>query len=199
MRPSPQAADPSLRRHKRQSIERQGRPDQGEVWASVGGRLADHAVASPSAAISDLYGSRRGDLRELSAVVHHVDGQVGALACVAGVPVALDLVSRPEVFAALLGPLAQGYALDALAASETPARTAPAAAFLHSALAAARRKRPTPGMGSAFSLGDPALLGAGLEHKGELVQLSAFPADDGGRVSSQARAIRIARPSRRRA
>ena len=90
MRPSPQAADPSLRRRKRQSIEQQGHADQGEVWASVGGRLADHAVASASAAMSDLYDSRRGDLRELSAVVHHVDGQVGALACMAGVPVALD-------------------------------------------------------------------------------------------------------------
>ena len=199
MRPSPQAADPSLRRRKRQSIEQQGHSDQGEVWASVAGRLADHDVASTSAAMSDLYDGRRGDLGELSAAVHHVDGQVGALACVAGVPVALDLVSRPEVFAALLGPLAQGYALDALGASETDAPAAPAAEFLHSALAAPRRERPTPGMGSAFSVRDPALVGAGLEHKGELVQLSAFPAQDGGHVSSQAEAIRIARPSRRRA
>ena len=138
--------------------------------------------------MSDLYEGRRGDLGELSGVVHHVEGQVGALACVAGAPVALDLVSRSEVFAALLGPLAQGYALDALGAPEAVARTAPAVEFLHSALGAVRLERPTPGMGGAFSVRDSALVGAGLEHKGELVQLSAFPAQS----------IRIARPSRRR-
>ena len=198
MHPSPQAADPSLRRRKRQAIEQRGHADQGEVWATVAGRLADHEVASTSAAMSDLYDSRRGDLGELSGVVRHVDGQVGALACVAGVPVALDLASRSEVFAALLGPLAQGYALDALGAPEAVARTAPAADFLHSALTAARRGRPTPGMGCAFSVGDSLLVGAGLEHKDELVQFSAFPAEGRGRVSSQAAAIRIARPSRRR-
>ena len=188
MRPSPQAADPSLRRRKRQAIEHCGHADQGEVWASVAGRLADHEVASASAAMSDLYEGRRCDLGQLSGVVHHVEGQIGAIACVAGAPVALDLVSRPEVFAALLGPLAQGYALDALGAREAVARTAPAVDFLHSALAAVRLERPTPGSGTAFSARDSVLVGAGLEHEGELVQLSAFPAQS----------IRIARPSRRR-
>jgi hypothetical protein len=155
-------------------------------------------VASASAAMSDLYDRRRGDLGELAGAVRHVDGQVGALACVAGQPVALDLVSRPEVFAVLLGPLAQGYALDALGAHEEVARTAPAVAFLYGALGAARRERPRPGMGSAFSLHDSELVGAGLEHDGELIQLSAFPAEGGGPVASQAPSVRVARPSRRR-
>lgn len=199
MRPSPQAADPSLRRRKRQSVEQVGHADQGQVWATVAGRLADHNVASTSAAMSALYDSRRGDLGELSGAVRHVEGQVGAVACVAGVPVALDLVSRPKVFAALLGPLAQGYALDALGAPEAVARTAPAADFLHSALTAARRERATPGMGRAFSLGDSLLVGAGLVRRGELVQLSAFPAEGRGAMASEAVSIRIARPSRRRA
>jgi ARG/rhodanese/phosphatase superfamily protein len=199
MHPSPQAADPSLRRRKRHAIDRQGHSDQGEVWAHVAGRLAGHGVASPSAAMSDVYDGRRGDLAGLSRAVHHVDGQIGALACVASVPVALDLVSRSDVFAALLGPLAQGYALDALGAREAVARTAPAAEFLHSALAAARRERPSVGMGRAFGLDEPALVGAGLEHDDELVQLSAFPAQDGGRSFRRAASVRIARPSRRRA
>jgi hypothetical protein len=63
-------------------------------------------------------------------------------------------------------------------------------------LAAARRDRPGVGMGRAFGLDEPALVGAGLEHDDELVQLSAFPAEDGGR--SPAASVRIARPSRRR-
>jgi hypothetical protein len=199
MHPSPQAAYPSLRRRKREAIERHGHADQGEVWATVAERLADHDVPSASAAMSDLFENRRGVLGELSDAVHHVEGQVGAVACVAGVPVALDLVSRPEVFAALLGPLAQGYALDALGGEEAVARTAPAVEFLHRALDAARRERPTSGMGEGFSMGDARLDGAGLECKGELVQLSAFPADCGGVVSARPNRTRIARPSRRRA
>jgi hypothetical protein len=199
MQPSPQAADPSLRRRKRRAIEHHGRADQGEVWSTVAGRLADHGVASASGAMSDLYDGCRGDLADLSRAVHHVEGQVGAVACVAGMPVAFDLVSRADVFAALLGPLAQGYALDALGAPEEVARTAPAAEFLHAALAAARRDRPSAGMGRAFGLDEPALVGAGLEHDDELVQLSAFPAEGAGRSVRQAASIRIARPSRRRA
>ena len=199
MQPSPQAADPSLRRRKRRAIERHGHSDQMEVWGHVAGQLAGHGVESPSAAMSDLYDGHRGELAGLSRGVHHVDGQIGSLACVSGVPVALDLVSRPDVFAALLGPLAQGYALDALGGPEEVARTAPAAEFLHSALAAARRERPSGGMGRAFGLDEPALVGAGLEHDDELVQLSAFPAESGGRAARPAASVRIARPSRRRA
>ena len=115
-----------------------------------------------------------------------------------GVPVALDLVSRPDVFAPLVGPLVQGYALDALGGSEEVARLAPAQDFLRSALAAARRERPGPGMGRAFGLDEGTLVGAGLEHDGELIQLSAFPAEHGGRSSSEATSLRIARPSPRR-
>ena len=58
---------------------------------------------------------------------------------------------------------------------------APAVDFLHSALAAARGERPGPGMGRAFGVDATALVGAGLEHEGELIQLSAFPGAGGGR------------------
>ena len=124
-------------------------------------RLADHDVASPSAAMSDLFDGRREDLGKLSGAIHHVEGQTGAVACVAGVPVALDLVSRPEVFASLLGPLSQGYALDALGAPETVARTAPAASLLHDVLGAVRVERPTSGDGAGLQPARPRLRGRG--------------------------------------
>src|SRR5204863_1082735 len=88
--------------------------DQGEVWATVGDRLADHKIASPSSAMADLYDGKRTELTDLVGLVHPVDGQIGAIAAIAGRPAALDLVGRADVFAALLPRLAQGYALDAL-------------------------------------------------------------------------------------
>jgi hypothetical protein len=176
LRPSPQAADPSLRRTKRARANAAGRVDQHEVWAEVSGRLAEHGVRSDSAAMSDLYESRRGEIDPLSRAIHHLDGQVGAVACVSGLPVALDLVSRADVFAALLPRLAQGYALDALGGTTPKPDPWQAVYFLRSALAPPRRERRTAGLGRAFVLGTRAPVGAGLEHEGELIQLAAFPA-----------------------
>lgn len=121
-RPSPQAADPSLRRTKRRSVNahaaagHEARADQGELWREVGTRLSRHRVASPSAAMSDVFDGRRADLEEASRAIRHLDDQLGAVAQVGGRVVALDLGGRADVFASLLPRLAQGYALEALGA-----------------------------------------------------------------------------------
>ena len=193
-RPSPQAADPSLRRTKRAAANTAGRVDQNEVWGEVSGRLLEHGVHSDSAAMSDLYERRRAELDPLGRAIRHVAGQIGAVACVSGQPVALDLVSRAEVFAALLPALAQGYALDALGGTEPEPDPQRAEAFLRSALAPPRRERRAVGLGRAVLLGTLGPIGAGLEHEGELIQLAAFPADGAARRPSP----RVARPSRRR-
>ena len=88
------------------------------------------------------------------------------------------MVSRPEVFASLLPRLAQGYALDALSGEERPVDQAVCEAFLRSALAAPRADLPTPGLGRGLALAGVELVGSGLEHDDELVQLSAFTAAD---------------------
>ena len=176
MRPSPQAADPDLRRVKRAAAQRGGAADQREVWNEVGARLSHHGVASASAAMSDIYDLRRGDLGSLADALRPVEGQLGAVAAVAGRPVVLDLVSMPSVFALLLPKLAQGYALQALGAPEKAVDPAAAAGFLTEALGAARMPRATPGMGSAMEVLAARVIGRGLEYDGELIQLSAFPA-----------------------
>jgi hypothetical protein len=204
-RPSPQAADPSLRRLKRRTANAGAasggppRAHQAEVWREVDSRLADHAVSSPSAAMSDLYDGRRDELAGLARAVSHVDSQVGALAEIAGAPVALDLVSRPSVFAALLSRLAQGYALDALGRPSADPDPEAAERFVSLALASRRAAQSTPGVGRAFGIEAAAVVGSGLEADGELVQLCAFPdsANRGGPAPAVG-ASRIARPSLRR-
>jgi hypothetical protein len=196
---SPQAADPDLRRLTRAGARAAGRADQGEVWAAVGYRLARHGVTSAHSAMSDLYDDRRDELGSFARAVDHVDGQLGAVAAVAGRPVVLDLVSRAEAFAALLPRLALGYALDALGAPEAAPDPEAAGSFLHEALAAPRVPTRTPGMGCSVAIGTPALIGSGLELERELIQLAAFPAGDPrGRHHGAAAQARIARPSRRR-
>jgi hypothetical protein len=166
-RPSPQAADPSLRRLKRATANAIGRPDQGEVWQEVGTRLAGHGVDSASAAMSDLDERRRGDLDKLGRAVRHVEGQVGAVACVSGRPTALDLVSRADVLVALLPPLAQGYALDALGSAEHGPDPETADDFLRAALAAPRVERPVPPAGSGVAELSRSERPGGLARSGE--------------------------------
>ena len=120
-----------------------------------------------------------------------VDGQIGAVAQVAGLPVALDLVSRPDVFAQLLPRLVQGYALEALGEQDAEPDEQAANAFAGEALHAPRAPQRTPGMGRAFGFVAPGVVGGGLSVGDELVQLCAFPQES-------ARGGRIARPARRR-
>jgi hypothetical protein len=146
------------------------------VWAAVEDRMAEHDVASPSAALDDVYAGRRDAVRGLAEGVHHLPRQVGAVVAIAGRPVALELVSRPEAFGVLLGRLAQGYAFDALHAPLRAPEPRAAEAFLAAAFAAERRWMRTPGLGRAFTLDGGGVTGSALEVEGELVALSAFGA-----------------------
>lgn len=187
-RPSSQAADPAMRRVKRASANLraatrgEARPEQTEVWREVDERLRVHQVASPSAAFTDLFDAKRSALDDLTQPVRALDGQIGAVAEIAGSPVALDLVSRPRVFADLLPRLASGYALQALEARHTTrfgtggTSNLAAQEFLDAVLSAGRRWLPTPGMGDAFVPMGPRITGSGLRAEGELIALSAFPA-----------------------
>ncbi len=205
MAPAPQAADPALRRVKREAANRSARAgltaraDQGEVWGAVRSRLFKHGVESSSGAMNDLYDNQRGALATIAGSIAQREGQLGALAAFAGRAQVLDMVSRPQVFASLLPRLAQGYALDALSSEVRPAERASCEEFLRSALEAPRADLPTPGLGRGIALAGVRLGGSGLEHEGELVQLSAFSAtDETTAPSSHARSTRILRPSHRR-
>src|SRR5438874_585160 len=111
---APYTPDPELRRLKRvhanRSAEAGGgeRASQNEVWSEVSMRLAAHGVSSPSAALADVFDAKQGPLDELRRAIRHVPDQLGAVAEIAGVPVALDMVGRADAFADLLPRLAAG-------------------------------------------------------------------------------------------
>jgi hypothetical protein len=146
--------DPELRRTKRATANRRSarggdaRPEQAEVWEEIESRLELHAVAAPSRAFTDLFSARRSALEELTKPILALDGQLGAVVEVAGEPVALDLVSRPDVFADLLPRLADGYALQALELSNSS--VAPPASPSRSSAPGAGGSRP-PGWATGSS------------------------------------------------
>jgi hypothetical protein len=185
---APHAADPELRRTKRATANRRStsgdepRPEQHEVWHEIEQRLECHGVTSASAAFTDLFDAKRASLDELKRPIRPIDGQQGAVVEIAGQPVALDLVSRPETFADLLPRLLDGYALQALQTlnADVPPRMEAsdeaALGFFELVLTSRRRWIPTPGMGDAFTPTRRRVNGCGLRAERELIALSAFPA-----------------------
>jgi hypothetical protein len=185
---APHAADPDLRRTKRATANRRSsagdepRPEQSEVWHEVDQRLERYGVTSASAAFTDLFDAKRAALDELKRPIRPMNGQQGAVVEIAGEPIALDLVSRPEVFGDLLGRLLDGYALQALQTLDAaePLRMQPsdeaALDFFELVLTSRGRWIPTPGMGDAFTPTRRRVNGCGLRADRELIALSAFPA-----------------------
>jgi hypothetical protein len=194
------AKSKSDRVHERLSAFTEARADQSAIWSEVESKSARHGTRSPTGAMHDIYESRRTALEELRRAIRLHPGQSGAIVAIGGNLVVLDYVSRPDVFAALHGPLVQGYALDALEAHETDPPAIEAAsgfALLVSDCGVARRT-PGLGLGDEIRIAANGVAGSALAVDGELVQLTAFPSDDAGDARPAAGTTRVARPTRRR-
>jgi len=171
-------ADPALRAIKREHSNRpdgDGRPDQGRVWSEVGARLDEFGVSSRTDSLEDLFAMRSHRIEELKQPIRLVAHQIGAVVEISGRPVALDLVSRAEVYAALAPALNSGYAMQAAEAEPTKPDDERAARFLAKATAGRRELVVNYGLGHAFTVSRKRLVGAGVEHDGELIACSAFP------------------------
>jgi hypothetical protein len=205
--PAPQTANPRLRRMKntqaRASLAAglEPRAVQREVWREVADTAGRHGVNSHTGAMHDVFERRREQLDAVAQAVEMCCSQVGMLAAIGGRFVVLDHVSEVEAFGALHGPLVQGYALDALEASDaSPPSTDDARDFVKLLLDAPCTVGRAVGLGESLRFAFGGLAGTGLVCKGELVALTAF-ADEPGEGESQDRPLvsgRVLRPSRRR-
>jgi hypothetical protein len=166
---------------------------QSVVWDELKERITNLSVNSPTGASSDLYRSRGRDLRALQDAFPVQPGQCGALFGL-GETMCVDVVSRPDAFARLWPKLRAGYLLDALDHLDgSPTSQAVLPTFLASVSEADWARQPSAGLGEDVRIRGERVVGSGLELDGELLQLSAFTSEDGGRRAFG----RIARPSRR--
>lgn len=184
--PSPQAAHPRMRRmkssqaRKRALVGAETRADQSAVWAEADQLAMRHGADAPTGATHDVYESRRGRLNEICGSLPCHEGQVGAIAAYGGELQVLDYVSRPEAYASLHQRLVQGYALDALDATDMAApEIATARGFaLLAADAPIAHRAPSVGRGDDLRFAANGVAGSALTLNDELIQLTAFPGDD---------------------
>ena len=206
--PSPQMAEPRLRgekasqAHSANQAGGEERADQGAVWSFIGQREEELGVDSGTSASSESYDIHRDQLHETAAAINQHEGQIGMVFQVGGRVLALDLVSRPEVFADLHAPLVQGYCHDALGRN-TPARvdgSRMAERFLRKFAGNRISENDGIGLGRGFRFANRRAVGTGLLSGEELIQLSVFTnRPDGPEATTPpARRTRIDRPSRRR-
>ncbi len=194
---SPHISHAELRRRKAQTQATQPLARgiaQSEVWDAVREKSTRMAVHSPTGASADLYRSYERDLRSLETAFPAKPGQCGAVLGI-GSDMCLDLVSRPDAFARLWTKLRTGYLLDALERLDGQPTPHDEIEALFDAIGRSEQSRQrSTGLGEDVRLRGENVVGSGLELEGELIQLSAFRSEDGGRRASG----RIARPSRRR-
>ncbi len=165
---------------------------QEEVWRSVDEKLDRMAVPSPTAANDDAFSAHGQAIAVIETAFPGLPGQCGAVLAL-GDALCLDVVSRPDAFAALWPKLRTGYLLDALERLDGRAtRPERIHGFVDEVVQAPQERAPAAGLGVDVRLQGPGVLGVGLELDGELIQLSAFTIEAERPVRS-----RIARPSRR--
>jgi hypothetical protein len=187
---------PDLRRQKAEQLSAapfERGAAQAVVWGEVRGKSLRHKVASPTLAQSDIFEQREKDLDALRGRFSLQPGQSGAVFA-AGGRICLDYVSRPDAFARLYPKLLNGYLLDTIDwLDRTPAEIEDLVGFYLATEAAPRSRRPSAALGDDVRFRGCALVGSGLELKGEVLQWCAFSSD------AEVEATTIASPSRRHA
>lgn len=217
MTPSPQHSPAKVRRRAREAEARHAaagadasvnmlRHAQGEVWSDVAETL--HAFEADSATHSlDAAYAAAHEMTDWLASFPCEPGQVGLLAFVAGVPLGVDVIGAPRLYARLHQRLLRGYVLDALEHERRHRPASPASSplqagaqhYLDSVRTAERTEAPSVGIGRYCVLRGP-VVGGELLHAGRVAHLSAFPACttgwSGGVPSDDV--IPVAPPSHRR-
>ena len=199
---------------------------QGEVWDEIQDLGDKLGGASATGALDAIYGKRQQEMEDWQTAFPLLPRQVGLLAFTGPIPLGLDALGSPSLFAKLHQRFLTGYVLDALEqgagrgrradrvrpGAPEPTGMAEAEAFVESMRRAERAPSEPVGMGEYRILRGTAL-GGELVNDDHLVHLSAFPTVEdrqsrGGRnqansngpnrPSARPSAGPIARPSRRR-
>jgi len=193
---APHISHAELRRRKAES--QAARPlargvAQSEVWDAVHDKALRMSVSSPTGAARDVHRAYERDVRALGDAFPAQPGQCGAVLAIGG-DLSLDAVSRPDAFAQLWPKLRAGYLRDALERLDAkPRGPEELKTFLCAIAGALTMRQPSAGLGEDVRLRGERVVGSGLELDGEVLQLSAFRSEDGGRRAFG----RIARQSRR--
>lgn len=150
--------------------------DQMDVWDGLATKAALFQAASPTAAMSDVYGRHEDELRRAGETLAPRPGQVGALVYLAGRWLGVDLLAAPGLFARVWPRLCSGYAADALGRNPVDGLQPEPDEVLARLKSSAAELAPAIGLGVEHRLQSGAVHGAALVVDERVAHLMAFPA-----------------------
>jgi hypothetical protein len=177
-------------RRDKESLERTGThdADQHAVWDEVGAVMARHAVASPTAALSDVYAKQCEQLATFRCTLELPSDAVGVAVFHGRAFQGLDLFDRHATLKYFWESLVDSYAIEWLGipaeaaagdatSSEDPgeAERRAAAQALERAASGEWKEFPSPGEGRDWRLEDDQLAGAALVFEDSPIHLQLFP------------------------
>jgi hypothetical protein len=151
---------------------------QGDIWDEIH-LNADRAGAhSDTRALNDLFRARATDVDAWVTRYPAVEGQVGLVAFLGGVPLGMDVIGGQALYARLHDRLMRGYVMDALG-TKPDGRTVSAEAaqrFLDGVREARRTPSPSVGIGE-YAVLSRTVVGGELLEAERVVHVSAFPVE----------------------
>lgn len=96
--------------------------NQGDVWDKVGKKLTDVGVHSNTMSMGDAYTQTADEVKLYVEQIKARPLQRGAVFCIDGKPVGLEVFDAPDAFEKFLTKLVRSYALDAIETDETKNR-----------------------------------------------------------------------------
>ncbi len=182
MSPSDSFATPRIRENAKRSVNRSlaehrgFRTNQAEVWDRVSRFASSSGVHSPTSALNDVVKSRMSQFGGTAASIPAQPAQCGLLVIANGRVLGFDVVSRPEVYAALHERLLRGYLVDDAPAppADTREPATLATQYLQRTLTARERRFPSVGMGEDYRYDGEALVGSALVAQGQVAHMAFF-------------------------
>ncbi len=151
--------------------------DQSEVWRGVDGMMYSLDCESPTAAMSDIYEQKRGDLEDYLNHFKVVKDQVGVVVMIDGKVMGGDSFGSPEILEKVFTKLVTSYALDALeTASRRNRGNSPQAVrqFCKEVQKARVETRPSVDLGTDIRLENERVIGSALGYEDQILHLSVF-------------------------
>ena len=173
------------------------RSDQGEVWDGISELQEAAGASSPTAAMRDVFESRRESLDEAIKAFPLGPGQIGILVVINGKAAGFDLISKPSAYAHLHGKLIKSYVMDTLVGKKKAGADIEAAAksaqdFIDRATRCEEKTFKSVGLGDDYRYKGLDIAGSALVHQDNVIHAAFF------NIESESQDARITSLKRRR-
>jgi len=158
------------------------RSDQGAIWDEISAKASRRKAESESMAMAAIYKKDQSNINDYLQNFAMVDSQIGAIFLINGKVVGMDCFGKPETFAKTFKKIVESYALDAIdwydskKTSKTKVNN-----FLKTANQAQVETHQSIGLGTDCRLDSDKCTGFALAHEDQVLHLSVFAKESGGK------------------